>query len=301
MNKSKLRGKRLNIVKPQTNYAKVPMEVLAHPELTPIDKIILSYLFSQSDSGRYILAYTRIAKELNISKKWVIERWKWLKEHRFILEDDQNYYITLGIDDAKRNEIMGKQNTPLPDTKFVEESTPNLKLEGEENTPLHDSPMVKLNHPLYEENTPNQVNLLHPNGEVATPNEHNKEEKKKTEQAIEPDKKISQAMKEYNLQDSYLKSIYFGETLNQKLLNAYFNSDIKNKISNYLQFENLYVYFVTHYYFQGKVDRAGFIKSLNSDFDKITPIVINNMTEKNIQSYLMKEKWVYQQNESFKL
>ena len=115
MNKSKLRGKRLNIVKPQTNYAKVPMEVLAHPELTPIDKIILSYLFSQSDSGRYILAYTRIAKELNISKKWVIERWKWLKEHRFILEDDQNYYITLGIDDAKRNEIMGKQNTPLPD------------------------------------------------------------------------------------------------------------------------------------------------------------------------------------------
>lgn len=301
MNKSKLRGKRLNIVKPQTNYAKVPMEVLSHPELTPIDKIILSYLFSQSDSGRYILAYTRIAKELNISKKWVIERWKWLKEHRYILEDDQNYYITLGIDDAKRNEIMGKLNTPLPDYKFVEESTPNVKLEGEENTPSQYSPMVKLNHPLDEENTPCQVNILHLNGEVATPNEYNEQEKKKTEQATEPDKKISQPMKEYNLQDSYLKSIYFGETLNQKLLNAYFNSDIKNKISNYLQFENLYVYLVTKYYFQGKIDRAGFIKSLNSDFEKITPIVINNITDKNIQSYSQKEDWVYEQNERFKL
>jgi len=74
---SKLRGKKLNLMKPQTKYAKVPMCILSHPNLTPVDKLIFAYLYSQSDSGKYTLAYTRIAKELHIDKSNLIKRWKW--------------------------------------------------------------------------------------------------------------------------------------------------------------------------------------------------------------------------------
>ncbi|HEY5124488.1 MAG TPA: hypothetical protein VIK14_12205 [Ignavibacteria bacterium] len=180
--KTKLRGKKLNIMKPQTRYAKVPLEVLSHPKLTPVDKLIITYLYSQSDSGNYILAYTRIAKELSISKKWVIERWKWLKQNDYILEDDQNYFVAIGMPE---DEILK--------LKKGEESLPKVKLEGEQNAPIDDISKVNKIHPIGEDttptigehNTPTKVNKLHLNGEVTTPNEYNEEVKKKSEYKIE--------------------------------------------------------------------------------------------------------------------
>jgi DNA-binding Lrp family transcriptional regulator len=305
MNISKLRGKKLNIMKPQTKYAKVPLEVLSHPKLTPIDKLIIAYLYSHSDSGNYILAYTRIAKELNISKKWVIERWKWLKEQKYILEDDQNYYITFGIEDSKLKEIKGEQNTPTHEANIGEESTPKVKLEGVENAPN----MVKLIHPLGEENTPTEVNKLYLNGEVATPNEYNKEEKKKIEQGVSPISGSSSSsdsnFKIYNLQDPLMKSVYFGETINQKLLNVYFNSDIKNSISSYLQFEKVWLYTLRYvilkdFNFNNEDERKSTINELNEYFDSTSSIIMRHLPSQ-IEYCKQEEKAVNLKLQHFKL
>jgi len=196
--KTKLRGKKLNIMKPQTKYAKVPLEVLSHPVLTPVDKLIITFLYSQSDSGNYILAYTRIAKELNISKKWIIARWKWLKQNNYILENDQNYFIVIGMQEEELRKLketlkIVEENIPIPNKSKGEVSSPKLKLEGEQNKSIGDITQVNKIHPIGEDstptigehNTPTKENRLYLNGEVTPPNEYNKEEKKKSEYKIE--------------------------------------------------------------------------------------------------------------------
>jgi hypothetical protein len=98
------------------------------------------------------------------------------------LEDDQNYFVVLGMPE---DEILK--------FKKGEGSLLKVKLEGEQNTPIDDITKVNKIHPIGEDttptigeqNTPTKVNKLLLNGEVTIPNEYNKEEKKKSEYKIE--------------------------------------------------------------------------------------------------------------------
>lgn len=206
MNTSKLRGKRLNIIKPQTKYAKVPMQVLTHTDLTPVDKLIIAYLYSQSDSGNYILAYTRIARELNISKKWLIERWKWLKKNGFIIEDENNYFVVVGAEDR-------------------------LQKKGEENTPLQDKTEVDSIHHLGEENLPIQVNKTHLNGVVTTPIEHNNQEKIKTEQGVRVENDLILVLKN----SDHFKMIYDSAKWKEFDITSYSNAFIAYAVKSGLE------------------------------------------------------------------
>ncbi len=174
MNTLKLRGKKLHLMKPQAKYAKVPMSILSHRSLTPVDKLILAYLYSQSDSGNYILAYTRIARELNIDKSYLIKRWKWFIKNGYIKEDDKNYYVTIGAED-KLNFI--EQNSPV---------LPNQdSINGSSELPYCDNHEVGKSHISGGLKQPVEEVSDYLNGSPIPPNEHNKKEKRKTEQWIE--------------------------------------------------------------------------------------------------------------------
>lgn len=206
MNTTKLRGKRLNIIKPQTKYAKVPMQVLTHPNLTPIDKLIISYLYSQSDSGNYILAYTRIARELNISKKWVIERWKWLKKNGYIKEDENSYYVVIGAEERLQNK-------------------------GEENIPSTKRDKVKEIHQNGEENAPSQVNNVYLNGVVDTPIEHNNQEENKTEQEVKIENDLELVLKE----SDHFRAIYDNANWRMYDITTYSNAFIAFAVKSKLE------------------------------------------------------------------
>lgn len=171
---SKLRGKNLNLMKPQTKYAKVPMCILSHPNLTPVDKLIFAYLYSQSDSGAYKLAYTRIAKELNIDKSNLIKRWKWFIQKGYIKEDENNFYVIIGAEDKLQGIDKG---SPLPPKQEGNNGSP-IPPEDENNE-------VGKNHLSGGLKPPTQVVSYHLNGSPIPPNEHNKEEKIKSEQGVE--------------------------------------------------------------------------------------------------------------------
>lgn len=176
MNTSRLRGKKLNLIKPQAKYAKVPMSILSHQDLTPVDKLIFAYLYSQSDSGNYILAYTRIAKELNIDKSNLIKRWKWFIKNGYIKEDDKNYYVTIGAEDKLHGIEKGSF------THSTQESSKGSP------TPLEeDNHEAGKSHLLGGINQPNEEVSDYLNGSPMPSIEYNKEEKIKTEQGIEVD------------------------------------------------------------------------------------------------------------------
>jgi len=170
---SKMRGKKLHSIKPQANYAKVPMSILCHQNLTPVDKLIFAYLYSLPGNGSYTLAYTRIAKELHIDKSNLIKRWTWFFEKGYIKEDDNNYYLIIGAED-KLNEI----NKSVP--------TPHIHdgLNGSTIPPINNDQEVGRNDQPGGLKPSTQVASHDLDGSPIHPNDNNKEEKIKTEHGV---------------------------------------------------------------------------------------------------------------------
>lgn len=106
-----LRGKKTSLKNFTENFTKVPNIILHASGLTPIERLILIELQSYSSRPNYILAYSRIAKDLHIDKSNFLERWKGLKEKGYIIEIDNRYsinYDLLTIQVAKSHQRNGK-------------------------------------------------------------------------------------------------------------------------------------------------------------------------------------------------
>jgi hypothetical protein len=100
-------------------------------------------------------------------------------------------------------------------------------------------------------------------------------------------------------EDHLLKSKYFGETLNIKLLKNYLDSDIKSKLT-FQQFDNLFLLLLHEQIKEAKgisQNREYLADFLIKCYQDIQPIIMQMMNVGNIQRYLDNE---YQINESLK-
>lgn len=88
----KLRGKKILRKPVDKDYTKIPNELFGL-KMNPIDKLVLMRLHYHRED--YILAYTRLAQELAISKTTIKESWKRLKRDGYIVEQGEYYRINL--------------------------------------------------------------------------------------------------------------------------------------------------------------------------------------------------------------
>jgi hypothetical protein len=104
-------------------------------------------------------------------------------------------------------------------------------------------------------------------------------------------------------EDQLLRSIYFGSTINEKLLKEYLNNEVKNKLS-YLQFEKMFIntLLIKLKYYTKPFERFELIELLNEDFKKCYEILsVNNLVEDRIVDFLKNEISITKSLENFKL
>jgi hypothetical protein len=103
--------------------------------------------------------------------------------------------------------------------------------------------------------------------------------------------------------DHLLKSVYYGSTLNGKLVKEYLSSpsEIKNKLS-YHQYEALYSYLLIFGYLKEikDVNREYVIQLLNKDFDTTNSSIIRQLGT-YVEPFIAKEPQFYKKLENFKL
>lgn len=125
--------------------------------------------------------------------------------------------------------------------------------------------------------------------------EKNKIENEKKEQKIEEklikENKTEQVFK-FSLEDENLKSIYFGDSLNKKLVSEYFSlsNELKSKLITYHQFELLLIIIIGNILSKKHntkvLNRDMFITILNSEFE----ITIQSSLEKINDNLIQKIK-----------
>jgi len=88
----KLRGKKIYHTPVMNNFTKIPNELFGI-KMNHIDKLVLMRLYYYPKD--FVLAFTRIAKELGIGVTTIKESWKRLKRNGYIIETDEYYKINL--------------------------------------------------------------------------------------------------------------------------------------------------------------------------------------------------------------
>lgn len=123
--KRPLRGKKTRLKDFKEHFTKVPTIILHDRNLDSMEKLILCELQSYSLRPNYVLAYTRMASDLNIDKGNLTKRWHGLIKKGYIVSSDRysiNYDL---LTDSDSNELV----------PIIEVGTTYLSSEKEVQTP----------------------------------------------------------------------------------------------------------------------------------------------------------------------
>lgn len=124
----KLRGKKLSIQNVKEDFTKVPNQIFTSELLNPTEKLILMRLHYYP--ANWILAYTRIGKELGLRDDTIIKWWSSLKAKGIIVEDDNTYSIDYSKLDTTKN-VVNSDTTNS--TKRSNDTTKSVDIDTTKN------------------------------------------------------------------------------------------------------------------------------------------------------------------------
>jgi DNA-binding transcriptional regulator YhcF (GntR family) len=115
-----LRGKKIKRSNPDESFTKIPNKLI-RSSLSPTEKLILITMYSYSDT--YVLAYTRLAKSLNIAKNTFYKYWNSLVEKGIISETETHFVIDISSLKDKKTSKKSSKNEPSEVQKLTYEGS----------------------------------------------------------------------------------------------------------------------------------------------------------------------------------
>lgn len=148
----KLRGKRINRVDAKDNFTKIPNKLIEAKNLKPIDFRIICYLYSTPP--KWILAYTRMAKDFGCDKKTILSSWKRLLKNGIIVETPTHYQVDLSKLEFTKSESAKEELVQEIEVKTGETELEIINTDGGSNHPIKDVDVEKILHPIVGNITP---------------------------------------------------------------------------------------------------------------------------------------------------
>ncbi len=289
----------------KNNFTQIPNQIFSL-EITTIEKLILIYLFSNAETFR--ITNYRIEKTLNSERRTVKKAMEKLKELKFITNVNE---FTIEINISKIIEYTS--NSTGSNLTGIEENIPVIQpasnSTGSNLTGIstgNSTGTLPVNQLVHTSNlTPIIPVELHNNNTNTIPNQKENKKKEQQEENFQVSQNSGSGFQVSSLVlDQYLKSIFFGENLNRKMVDLYLSQsqELKKELT-YLEFEKLFIYNIQKIckLNQMNFNRDILIQMLNQDFNASVSFIKNSLKPADIKSFKVNEDKVNRQLQVFKL